>query len=97
MLIAHRHLEITDQAKKLDDAKVEIPKIGSDEMGIGYDYDWDKKVENALSMKRGVTGIPLDYIVRRDKDPGWDPTTDADNEHEKLIYQVKLVGNAFDF
>ena len=41
MLLTHRQLEIADQAEKLDDIKVEIPKMGTNEMGIKY-YDWDK-------------------------------------------------------
>ena len=95
MLLAHRQLKIADQAKKLDDIKVEIPKMGTDEMSIRY-YDWDKKIETTLSTKRGVSEIPLDYIIHRDMGPGWDPSKDTDNEQEKHIHQVSLAKNAFD-
>jgi hypothetical protein len=49
-----------------------------------------------LSAIRGVDDVPLTYVIRRDKPPGWDPETDAANEEEKLIYQVALFGVAFE-
>ena len=92
---AHEMMDIEATAIVADKSdKSEIPALLEKDIGVGY-YDWDKKVENALAMKVGVTGLPLDYVIRRDKDPGWDPAFNAANEHEKLIYQVSLTGPAF--
>ncbi len=54
--IEKRHLKSDNEA--------ELPEF---EGGIDY-YDWDKKAMNALAMERGATGIPLDYVIRRDKE-----------------------------
>jgi hypothetical protein len=45
-------------------------------------YTWDEKFENYLAAHIGSTTVPLDYVVRRDKDDNWDQEVDAMTKHE---------------
>ena len=59
-------------------------------------YDWSERFHNYIMQMKGVTGISLDYVIRKDMPAGWDPATDASNEHEHLKYQVALTGPIFE-
>jgi len=62
-----------------------------------HDFDeWDRKVTETLSLIYGRNLAPIAYIIRPDKPAGWDPAVDATTEHEKLMYQLPLAGQAFE-
>ena len=84
--------DIAEERKSNPVTPKRIPKISS---GLEW-YTWNEQWENYLSSIRGVGDVPLSYIIRRDKPAGWDPETDAENEEEKLIYQVPLTGPEFE-
>jgi hypothetical protein len=67
---------------------------GSVETGMDW-YTWDEKFENYLAAHIGSVTVPLDYVVRRDQALGWDPATNARNDHERRKYQMALVGPEF--
>jgi hypothetical protein len=67
---------------------------GSVETGMDW-YTWDEKFENYLAAHIGSATVPLDYVVRRDQALGWDPATDARNDHERRKYQMALAGPEF--
>jgi hypothetical protein len=58
--------------------------------------DWDRKVTETLSLVYGWNYCPIAYIIRPDKPAGWNPVVDAVNDYERLMYQLPLVGVAFD-
>jgi hypothetical protein len=58
-------------------------------------YTWDKKFENYLAVHVGSATVPLDYVVRRNKDDDWDLEVDAATEHECQRYQMVLDGPEF--
>jgi hypothetical protein len=39
-------------------------------------YTWDNKFENYLAAHIRSATVPLDYMVRRNKDDDWDPEDD---------------------
>ena len=53
---------------------------------------WDIKWENYLGSMMGASGIPLDYVIRRDMPDGWEPG----NEHDILKYQAIQTGPAWE-
>ena len=71
------------------DTKVAHP--GKVETGHSW-TTWDIKWENYLGSMMGASGIPLDYVTRRDMPTGWVPT----NEHDILKYQAIQVGPAWE-
>ena len=71
------------------DAKVANP--GKVETGHKW-TTWDTKWENYLGSMVGASGIPLDYVTRRDVAPEWI----AGNEHDRLKYQAIQDGAAWD-
>jgi hypothetical protein len=58
-------------------------------------YTWDEKFENYLAAHIGSATVPLDCVVRRNKDDDWDPEGDAATEHERQRYQMVLDGPEF--
>jgi hypothetical protein len=59
-------------------------------------YTWDEKFENYLAAHIGSATVPLDYVVRRNKDSDWDPEVDATTEHERQCYQkIQFRARAF--
>ena len=58
--------------------------------------DWDRKVTETLSLVYGRNYCPIAYVIRPDKPAGWNPVVDAVNDYERLMYQLPLVGVAFD-
>lgn len=89
---ARRQADIAHERRLNPQVPKRVEKI---QTGIDW-YTWNEKFENYLSSIRGVEDVPLTYVIRRDKPPGWDPETDSSNEEEKLIYQVALFGAAFE-
>lgn len=81
--------------RTMADLSQKPPDLPTIDTGIGY-YDWDKRMVNHFQQIRGVRGLALDYVIRRDKPLGWNPATDAANEHERLMYMVALTGVAYD-
>jgi hypothetical protein len=53
---------------------------------------WDIKWENYLGSMLGSSGVPLDYVTRRDMPAEWT----AGNEHDALKYQAIQVGPAWE-
>jgi hypothetical protein len=84
-------MQIDDQQDDNADTPMKVSKIKT---GLEW-YDWKEKFENYLMMIKGVSGAPLDYVIRKEMPAGWDPVRDATNEHEKLKYQLSLTGPAF--
>ena len=64
-----------------DTPQKEVARQGKDETGIKWTM-WDTKWGKYLGSMMGVSGIPLDYIVRRKQPDGWT----ADNYHNHLKY-----------
>jgi hypothetical protein len=58
--------------------------------------DWDRKVAETLSLVYGRNYCPIAYVIRPDKPAGWDPAVDATTDYERLMYQLPLVGIAYD-
>ena len=58
-------------------------------------YDWSERFQNFIMQIKGVTGIGLDYVIRKEMPAGWNHATDASNKHEHLKYQVALTGPVF--
>ena len=56
----------------------------------------DRKVTETLSLIYGCNYCPIAYIIRPDKPIDWDPAVDATTEYEKLMYQLPLIGPAFE-
>ena len=81
-------MDIEEALDITEDKDSDIPAI---QTGLGY-YDWDKQLENNLAGKRGVAKTPLDYIIRCNMAPNWVP----DNEHDRLIHEVRLTGTEFE-
>jgi hypothetical protein len=69
-------------------------ELGKVETKLNW-YTWDEKFENYLAVHIGSATVPLDYIVRRNKDNDWDPEVDAATKHERQRYQMVLDGPEF--
>ena len=53
---------------------------------------WDILLENYIGSIIGESGVPLDYVIRRDQAAGWT----AANEHDRLKYAAVQTGPAWD-
>ena len=49
--------------------------------------EYENRLTNYLGTLKGVTGIPLNYVIRDEDDP--------DRDDESIIYQARLDGNTF--
>lgn len=58
--------------------------------------DWDRKVTETLSLVYGRNYCPIAYVIRPDRPAGWDPAVDATTDYERLMYQLPLVGIAYE-
>jgi hypothetical protein len=75
------HKNMQALSNKLDPGKVETK--------LNW-YTWEEKFKNYLAAHIGSATVPLDYLVRRDKEDNWDPDVDAATEHEKRQCQMIL-------
>ena len=90
MAIAVRAVDIEDEAGD-DDIDIEVGKINTD---MGW-YKYKEKLWAKLKAKRGISGVPLEYIVAPVKPAGWTIAMAID-DHERLIYSASLAGMEFD-
>ena len=73
----------------------EVEHLGKLEVGIKWTV-WETKWEKYLGSIFGASGIPLDYMIRRDMPVGWIAANDTMNEHDRLKYQAQHVDPSYD-
>ena len=76
------------ESEEADAAKAVSP--GKLQSGTGW-VQWEIAFVNYLSGIKGIAGIPLNYVVRKDLPAGHTFVSDE----ERLVYEAPLVGNTF--
>ena len=78
-----RKCDVQRQLKDLADSDVDGPgKFKPDDW-----IQWEMKLDNYLATQPGTSGIPLNYVIRDEEDPGRDATA--------LLWQAPLEGANF--
>jgi hypothetical protein len=81
-----------DEATKVADKdSLKLP----DKFKHGTDFKiYDEVLDTYLNQLTGTTGVPLNYVIRKQEEP--DEDAEYENESEEAVASAPLQGNAFD-
>ena len=89
---ASKVCRLEESKKKDEEGLVKFPEAFGKEMSWGM---FEKVLRNYLGTKKGINGVPLEYIMHDMDGPGQARTQYA-TEHKHLVVTTPLEGEAFE-